>query len=324
MKQNAKKKADKAHTDREFRKLCQKTGGGPAPSQPPLEDADDDNGFDLDVLHDTEPMETPFNELVHPQDRMTSRAGGSVPSSSSCTTSGQTPRHSTPQSQTTKTYPYASRQPTPSSCPSQTMRRFSPGNVPPSSSMAGIVARRSLPEPVFKSIPLSITPRQNPACGGIGNEYVEREVQLDIREGANDLPDLNENISSSDRRLDDEQVLIIDGNGQKRVVDKAVPETPKTAPIKSKKKNVNDEGANYYSRMLEIQEDLFKERVEVFNLKKCWLKQKIENEKLHKIWLKKKIVNEDGNSRHEEQDKEEVGEASDSDTSGEDFDNIER
>ena len=124
MKQNAKKKADKAHTDREFRKLCQKTGGGPAPSQPPLEDADDDNGFDLDVLHETEPMETPFNELVQPQDRMTSRAGGSVPSSS-CTTSYQTPRHSTPQSQTTKTFPYAARQPTPSSCPSQIPRRFS-------------------------------------------------------------------------------------------------------------------------------------------------------------------------------------------------------
>ena len=71
-------KAEKAHTDIDFRKLCQKTGSGPAPSQPPLKDSEDDN------LHDTEPMETPFNELAHPQDRMTSRAEGSVPSSSSC------------------------------------------------------------------------------------------------------------------------------------------------------------------------------------------------------------------------------------------------
>ena len=43
---------------------------------------------------------------------------------------------------------------------------------------------------------------------------------------------------------------IIDGNGQKSVVHKAVPEAPKTAPIKSKKKTVNDEGANYYKRYI--------------------------------------------------------------------------
>ena len=130
-------KANKAHTHIEFRKLCQKTGSGPAPSQPPLEDAEDDNGFNLDMLHDTEPIETPLNELVHPQDAMISRAGGSVPSSSSCTSSGQYPRDYTRQSQTTKFYPYASRQSTPSSCPSQTFGRFLPENVP---SMAGIVA----------------------------------------------------------------------------------------------------------------------------------------------------------------------------------------
>ena len=320
MKQNAKKKADKAHTDREFRKLCQKTGGGPAPSQPPLEDADDDNGFDLDVLHETEPMETPFNELVQPQDRMTSRAGGSVPSSS-CTTSYQTPRHSTPQSQTTKTFPYAARQPTPSSCPSQIPRRFSQGTAPPSSSLPGIVARGSLLETASLSLLSSTTTRQNPPGGSIENESDDGQ---DFHEGDNDLPDLNENVSSFERRLDDDQVLLIDGNGQRRLVEKAVPETPKTAPKKSKKKNVNDEGANYYSRMLEIQENLLKERVEVFKLKKCWLKQKIENEKLQKIWLQKKIVNEDGHSGHEELHKEDREEVSDSDTSGEDFEDIER
>ena len=70
------------------------------------------------------------------------------------------------------------------------MDGFSPGNVPPSSSMAGIVARRSFPNPAFMCIPLSIR-RQNPVCGGIENESVERE--LDIREGANDLPDSKEN-----------------------------------------------------------------------------------------------------------------------------------
>ena len=188
--------------------------------------------------------------------------------------------------------------------------------------MTGIVPRCSLPEPAFMSIPLSITTSRNPAGGDAVNESVEREV--DIYEGDDDLPDINENVSTLERRLDDEQVLIIDGNGQKSVVHKAVPEAPKTAPIKSKKKTVNDEGANYYSRMLEIQEDLFKERVEVFKLKKCWLKHKIKNEKLQKIWLKKKIVNEDGNSGHEELHKEDMGEGSDSDTSGEDFDDIER
>ena len=62
----------------------------------------------------------------------------------------------------------------------------------------------------------------------------------------------------------------------------------------------------------------------MFNLKKSLLKHKIENEKLQKIWLKKKIVNEDGNSGHEELHKEDMGEVSDSDTSGEDFEDIER
>ena len=56
------------------------------------------------------------------------------------------------------------------------MDGFFTGNVPPSSSMAGIVARLSLPNTA-----------QNPVGGGIENESVER--YLDIREGTNDLPD---------------------------------------------------------------------------------------------------------------------------------------
>ena len=65
------------------------------------------------------------------------------------------------------------------------------GILPPSSSTAGIVARRLLPNPAFMCIPLSITTRQNPVGGGIENESVERE--LNIRDEASDLPDLNEN-----------------------------------------------------------------------------------------------------------------------------------
>ena len=69
-------------------------------------------------------------------------------------------------------------------------------NMPPSSSTAGIVTRRLLPNPAFMCIPLSITTRQNPVGGGIKNESVERE--LNIRNGANDLPDLNENRENRD------------------------------------------------------------------------------------------------------------------------------
>ena len=69
------------------------------------------------------------------------------------------------------------------------MDGFFPGNVHPSSSMAGIVARPSLPNPAFMCIPLSITTRQISVDGGIENESVYRE--LDIREGASDLLDLN-------------------------------------------------------------------------------------------------------------------------------------
>ena len=328
MKEISKKKADKAHADREFKKLCQRTGGGPAPIQPPLEDADEDNDLDLGLLADVEPMETTFNMLVRAQDRMTSRAGGSVAPSSSCATSSQTTQHSTPQSQTTGTYPHvphASHQhstpqsqitgthphashplPTPSHHAPQIYRRFSPGSVPPSSSMAGITARGSLTGRECGSentIINKIRTRQNPAEGGKENESVEDDEIEDL-----DLPDLD----------DGEQILIIDGEGQRRVVEKSVPETPKTAPKKSKKKTVNEEGANYFSRMLDIQEDLYKERVKVFSLKKCWLKKKIENEQLLKIWLKKKIVNEDGNGEHEIPHKEDLGEANDSDTSDED------
>ena len=53
--------------------------------------------------------------------------------------------------------------------------------------MAGIVARRSLPNHAFMCIPLSITTRQISVDGGIENESVDRE--LDIREGASDLLD---------------------------------------------------------------------------------------------------------------------------------------
>ena len=50
------------------------------------------------------------------------------------------------------------------------MDGFFTGNVPPSSSMTGIVPRCSLPEPAFKSIPLSITTSQNPAGGANSDE----------------------------------------------------------------------------------------------------------------------------------------------------------
>ena len=85
MKQIARKKADKTHSDREYRKLASKTGGGHLPPLPPEEDPDDGN--DLDIINDSVPIETGFNELVRPQDRVTSLAGGSC-----------TPRHDTPLS----------------------------------------------------------------------------------------------------------------------------------------------------------------------------------------------------------------------------------
>ena len=290
LKQIARKKADKTHSDREYRKLASKTGGGHLPPLPPEEDPDDGNN-DLDMINDSVPIETGFNELVRPQDRVTSLAGGSC-----------TPRHDTPlsmaRSRVSLSQPSRLSSPLPSLRLLQSQNRLQ--GTMPSSSVAGIRARS-----VHSPAP-SVCSTKGPALKIIENNpvsIVEEDEQINDledsqnRETDDSLPEVNGNRSYVDKQIDNDQVLIIDGDGKRLVVDKSVPLTNKAAKKKSKKRNVNEEGANYYNRMLEIQEELSKDRLEVLKLKKIWLKKKIENEQLMKVWIQKKIV--DGNGDDE-------------------------
>ena len=59
--------------------------------------------------------------------------------------------------------------------------------------------------------------------------------------------------------------------------------TPKNTPKKPKKRNMNEEAANYYSSMLEIQEKLAKERMKVYKLQQDLLKEKLRRLKAEPI-----------------------------------------
>ena len=59
--------------------------------------------------------------------------------------------------------------------------------------------------------------------------------------------------------LRNKEALLIDETGGKKVVnvaESASKNTPKNTPKKPKKRNMNEEAANYYSSMLKIQEKL--------------------------------------------------------------------
>ena len=79
MKSEAKKRNYETRIQNEFTKQCKKIGGGAPPPVPP---ATDGNDLNLD-LHDLDPIDTNYNELVRPQDRVSARASGPVVSSSS-------------------------------------------------------------------------------------------------------------------------------------------------------------------------------------------------------------------------------------------------
>ena len=67
LKMAKKKEHDKRAIDREYKKTCSGTGGGPSPDPPSAEDGDDMD--DLYSMDDFEPVKTEFNVLVPPGDR---------------------------------------------------------------------------------------------------------------------------------------------------------------------------------------------------------------------------------------------------------------
>ena len=66
MKMAKKKEHDRKAIDRDYKKACSGTGGGPSPDAPTQDDGDDldDELLDMD---DFEPARTEYNVLVHPQ-----------------------------------------------------------------------------------------------------------------------------------------------------------------------------------------------------------------------------------------------------------------
>ena len=257
LKSEAKKRNDETRIQNKFTKQCKKTGGGAPPPVPPATDGDD---LTLD-LHDFEPTDTNYNELVRPQDRVSARAGG--PGVSSSNDSPRPPLSVAARGSDSRTV-FNSPRPLPSfeSWHRQNVSRLSSPLSQPS----------RLPNPTDRSRTDSPQIRSRSPSSIFGNS----STQASQEESDSSLPDPD--LAVGVQGLVDREVLIVDQSGGQRVVD-AVGGTPKVAKNRSKKKNMNEEAANYYSRMLEIQENLAVERLKVYKLKQKLLKRKLENEK---------------------------------------------
>ena len=102
------------------------------------------------------------------------------------------------------------------------------------------------------------------------------------------------------QQLGNKEVLLVDGTGSENVVN-AAEIAPKNTCKKPKKKNMNEEAANYCSSMLEIQEKLAKERMKVYKLQQDLLKEKLRRLKAEPIGEGK------GDRRSESSDDTSVG-----------------
>ena len=74
IKDKKKKDHDSQAVEREFRKHCSATGGGPSSMPPPERDGDD---F-VDSLNEMEPVSTDYNSLVRPEHRIYASSGSSA------------------------------------------------------------------------------------------------------------------------------------------------------------------------------------------------------------------------------------------------------
>ena len=110
---------------------------------------------------------------------------------------------------------------------------------------------------------------------GIGDNFgVFESVDDEEEDKLSETSDENESLPDPEgykgvQPLRNKEVLLIDETGGKKVVnaaENASKNTPKNTPKKPKKRNMNEEAANYYSSMLEIQEKLAKERMKVYKL----------------------------------------------------------
>lgn len=117
-------------------------------------------------------------------------------------------------------------------------------------------------------------------------------------------------VSSSANHTGDRQVLIVNENGGHVRVE-ADSESPRVARRPNQKKNVNEETANYYSRMREIQEELAAKKMTVLDRKIMLLKRKERNEILKEKILMRTLRKEGGVTPDTEEDEDDQSDESD-------------
>ena len=323
IKDNTKKKHDSAAVTRqkEFNRSCALTGGGAPPEIPLVEDGDQ---VDLN-LNDLEPLHTEYNQLVRPEDRIfsvTPGQGTRPPSAPGCPSSSSSgPQISPPPPGLAFRFQADSnpfRFPTPGR-----------GRAAPSIRIASTPTRHNRP-PLSLTIPGSfqLTPHsslgsQTPVTGirsipspslfGSQQESelpgAELEPQLDF---SSDLStaETPPPVSSSANHTGDRQVLIVNENGGHVRVE-ADSESPRVARRPNQKKNVNEETANYYSRMREIQEELAAKKMTVLDRKIMLLKRKERNEILKEKILMRTLRKEGGVTPDTEEDEDDQSDESD-------------
>ena len=319
---------DRQAADRQFNKDCNRTGGGSGSLPPENEDGD----MIEDTMNDLQPAPAPFNSftmgpphyyrplpsisgcsaLSPPNHQITaapSRPASSAPGGSGRGVSSAPPSRSPlfpPRGRASR----LSSSPTPSITPPPPVSPVS--REPRSSSLL-------LFSPIFSAT--SFSNRQAPpllpqfsALGPPGSTVPSVSIPGPSQTARRPLTSVA-NVNSRTRNLDmigDQHVQITDGAGNVTVaqaVDNGVTPTSSRTKKPIKKKDMNDEAVNYYSKMLEIQGDLALHRKRVLMRK--------ERVEILKESLLKQAILKSGGELPDLGEMEEVYEDSSSDTGGE-------
>ena len=273
MKMAKKKEHDRKAIDRDYKKACSGTGGGPSPDAPTQDDGDDldDELLDMD---DFEPARTEYNVLVHPQDKEFFHLGAT-----------STPRTSLGAKSNRKILRDINlNRPFPSS--PVVISHKSPLNsdvqsITNSDLPSGKGFEESKGHELNKDEDeeeSSLRDENIFICDMAGNMKKVRVEKEGFKESTGH--ELNKNEDEGESSFRDENVFISDmaGNMKKVRVEKPKEKvTQQKEKKKAPKKSMNDEASNYYSSMLKLQTKLTKRKMKFYKRKENVeiLKQKL-------------------------------------------------
>ena len=284
IKKKMKEKHDSSALNRDFKKSCAETGGGPSPMLPPQADGDDLD-FDLD---DKDPTPTSYNQLVRPQER---------PSITSILFSGPPSAAPSPARASSPTVGPAFRFPG-NSIP---VRFPTPGRERAYSPNIRLAPAPSERSPISCNPPSSTLPaRAESSASGITPLGVSA-CQPELSSGI-----LYQQRGSGSVVIGEGEAMITDESGEHLIVnvhEEPVPEhvterenITETPRVKRKidKREMTEAAANYYDSMLDIQKKLAEKKMKVLESKQRLLKRKEENEAIRGKILKKAFKDGDG------------------------------